>query len=142
MNLQVSIIPVTPFQQNCSLLVCKDSNKAADPKQIILNSTGSSFSKEVVDDIFGYLDGLLEFQKVLRTADADLIAKKAQKLFQSDEIYAIDSYDEALVDTIRSEFDRLQPVRPVLALMDTRGDFQAAKPLIELLLNTLNTKES
>lgn len=29
MSLQVSIIPVTPFQQNCSLLVCKDSNKAA-----------------------------------------------------------------------------------------------------------------
>ena len=27
--MKVAIIPVTPFQQNCSLLVCEQTNKAA-----------------------------------------------------------------------------------------------------------------
>jgi len=27
--MKVGIVPVTPFQQNCSLLVCEDTNRAA-----------------------------------------------------------------------------------------------------------------
>jgi hypothetical protein len=119
-----------------------NSRNVTDPKDIILRSTGSTFTEQVVDDVFGYLDALLEFQKVVRTADEALIAETALKLFQSSEIYDLDAYDEELIHGIRSEFKRLEPIRPLLAVCNDSGDFNAAKPLIELLLKTLNTQEN
>ena len=114
--------------------------RETNPRTIIENSY-SKESSPILDDIFGYLRSLEEFQAVVQTADKDLIAEKALILFKSDEIFTIDAYDEEFIGTIKSELKRLHPIKDVLTLMETSGDFVAARPLIDELLLTLNKKD-
>lgn len=117
-----------------------DSNsKDRTPREII--SSGSSMKEEVLDDIFSYLEGLKLFQETVRSADPEKISTHALELFASDEIYQIDSYDDDFISTMRSEFQRLAPIKELLALFAHNGDFKSSQPLIELLLTTVNTQK-
>lgn len=109
------------------------------PREVI--EKNSSMKDEVLNDIFAYLEGLKLFQETVRTADANKISAHAQELFMSDEIYQIDAYDDAFISVMRSEFERLAPIKELLALFSNHGDFKSSQHLIELLLTTVNTKE-
>jgi hypothetical protein len=74
----------------------------------------------------------------VKTADEKKIAATAQELFNSDEIYSLDSYDVEFIDSIKEGFNRLAPIAPVLALFKDYGDFESVKPFIDKLINALN----
>jgi len=74
MSLKYSIIPVTSYQQNCSLLICEKTNKAAivDPGgdiDIILDTLKSENAiPEIILATHGHLDhigGVAELAKIL-----------------------------------------------------------------------------
>ena len=117
----------------------KSNAKDKSPREIIQASSGSTLSTGVLDEVFQYLEGLRVFQNIVQTANKDLIAEKALELFKNPEIYNIDAYDEEFISMVKTEFERLAPIKDLLALMGN-GDFHASKPLIDLLITTLNTQ--
>jgi len=110
---------------------CKKS-----PREII--ESNNIMDSKVLDDVFAYLESLRKFQDVVKTADEKKIAATAQELFNSDEIYSLDSYDVEFIDSIKEGFNRLAPIAPVLALFKDYGDFESVKPFIDKLINALN----
>ena len=110
-------------------------SESTRPREVI--EENSKMTSDVLDDVFGYLEGLRQFQDVVKTTDKKAIAKKAMELFNSDEIYHIDAYDEEFISTLRTELERLKPIEDILAFCEDYGNHTAAKPLFDLLLTTL-----
>ena len=71
--LEVVEIPVTPFQQNCTLLICAETNKAAvcdcgDAKPVLAEIAARGVTVEQILATHGHLDhigGTAELQKAL-----------------------------------------------------------------------------
>jgi len=106
-----------------------------DPKYILENKIGSN--SDMIDEIFEYLEVLEKFQQTVKTGDKELIAKEALALFSSDEIYYLDAYDEEFISVIESEFKRLEPIEPLLAVTEDT-DLTRSKELFNFILETKN----
>jgi len=111
------------------------NSRDADPRYLIENN--GKLKPQMLDEVFGYLKILEQFQKTVKSGNKELIAVDAIKLFGSDEIYHLDSYDEEFIDKIRSEFKRLAPIEPILSVTD-HVDLTNAEELFNLLLVTKN----
>ena len=95
--------------------------------------------KEMVDDIFQYLENITEFQNIIKTGDAKLIMASAEELFNSKEIHHIDSYDEELITNLVESFERLLPVKSLLKVIPSEATLSGeAVQLLEKLI-TLKT---
>jgi len=111
-----------------------------DPRTIL--EEDYDMKSKVLDDIFAYLEGLTEFQHVVKTGNAKKIATKAKELFNSDKIHNIDSYDEEFITSIRENLERLVSVEPILGLIpETQTISGEAVNLIEDLI-TLKTQNN
>jgi len=111
------------------------SSQDTDPKYV-LESRGE-LGSQMVDEVFGYLKVLEEFQQIVRTGEKDKIATAALSLFGSDEIYHLDAYDEEFISVVEDEFKRLEPIEPLLGVTGN-VDLEGAKELFNLLLDTKN----
>lgn len=90
MSLKFKIIPVTPYQQNCSLLICEESNKAAvvDPGgdlEIILQTVKSENAElESILLTHGHLDHIGGTAELAETLQLPIIGPQLQDKFWID----------------------------------------------------------
>ncbi len=90
MSLKFKIIPVTPYQQNCSLLICEESNKAAvvDPGgdlEIILQTVKSENAElESILLTHGHLDHIGGTAELAETLQLPIIGPELQDKFWID----------------------------------------------------------
>jgi len=94
---------------------------------------------KMCEEILQYLDSLDIFQNVVKTGDKKLIAEKALDLFNSSDIYTVNSYDEELITSLETKFEYLNTIEPVLKIMSTRYPkeyYQESKALLTLLIET------
>ncbi len=90
MSLKFKIIPVTPYQQNCSLLICQKSNKAAvvDPGgdlEIILQTVKSENAElESILLTHGHLDHIGGTAELAETLQLPIIGPQLQDKFWID----------------------------------------------------------
>lgn len=96
-------------------------------------------STEVLNDVLGYLEKLTEFQHIVSSKNKDDISSKALELFNSDKIYAVDSYDEESIKNLESEFERIGVISEIFALFDYSTTFNTKS--IELLNLLITTKQ-
>ncbi len=90
MSLKFKIIPVTPYQQNCSLLICQQTNKAAvvDPGgdlEIILQTVKSE--NALLESILlthGHLDHIGGTAELAKTLQLPIIGPELQDKFWID----------------------------------------------------------
>jgi hypothetical protein len=106
-----------------------------DPKTVLTD--GGKLGDEMVDEVFGYLEVLEKFHKIVKTGNKEEIATQALELFGSGEIYYLDAYDDEFIDTMEAELKRLSPIEP---LLDTVIDMDLTRTegLLNLLLETKN----
>jgi hypothetical protein len=111
------------------------SSQDTDPKYVL--EERGELGAQMVDEVFGYLKVLEEFQQIVKTGDKDKIATAALSLFGSDEIYHLDAYDEEFISVVEDEFKRLEPIEPILEVTGN-VDLERSKELFNLLLDTKN----
>ncbi len=95
--------------------------------------------KDLVKEVFSYLDSLAEFQTILAGKDKDAIAKKALELFDTDKIYHVEAYDKDYIDSVEKELERLNPIAPIISAIDTYTE--SCTPLLTLLLETIHKNQ-
>jgi hypothetical protein len=102
-------------------------------REVFANSIND---KNVVKDIFDYLDTLANFQTIVGSKDKDLITAKAVELFNSEEIYNVYAYDKDYVDSVEAELERLSVIGPIIKSITYYSP--ECGPLLNLLLKTIH----
>ena len=110
-----------------------------DIKKIILS--GFVKNKELVEDIFDYLDKLAEFHNAVKSGNKEDITAIGLEFFNSDEIYTIDAYDEELVSSIKTQLDEVALIGPLADVLPSSGLDTDTVKLLKLLINTVKQND-
>ncbi|HIP75712.1 MAG TPA: MBL fold metallo-hydrolase [Psychromonas hadalis] len=92
--MKIVIIPVTPYQQNCSLLICEETMIAAivdpggDKKRILEIVEGQGVTVEKIILTHGHLDHVGASEKVANALNVPIIGPEKEDLFWLEQMEA------------------------------------------------------
>jgi len=92
--MKIIVIPVTPYEQNCSLIICEETNKAAivdpggDAKRILAEVEKQGVTVEKVLLTHGHLDHVGGTQVVAKNLNVPVIGPEKEDAFWLDQLEA------------------------------------------------------
>jgi hypothetical protein len=94
-------------------------------------------SEEAVNSIMDYVELVGEFQKVLKSGDEALILAESKRMFNGEEVFNVDSFDEEFIDKLDSELKRVKNCKFLIGDL-VSGPTSQTVVLVNELINLKN----